>query len=639
MKEPTYNEPVSDMAMAFASQAQSFLKCDTAPALAAGSVGVDDARPWAYQAHDEALMASSKAKDAIAHGYAAQANLRAAEAMENRSSDALRLGWEVEAANCAKYGAEHRKAALEHQRKAADLSPKKGLLKSLLGAGRDLLMKSQVGGYTKKDGTVVAAYNNKVMANAHPQGFAPGANVYHPHPQKPGKLGLGQYAGTTEDGKQSVVKHGDQHYALDHEDVRAASGVPGGSKKVAVVKKAKPKAKAEAAQAEKPGAQAKPNPSPDGKATGATPQQLAGMEDALANDEESSDEEMCDFFVDELGVTPEVAKQAVSHRDAFMSNATPETGLLAKLMEKDASGKGGSPDAGDSQQGADSPSGKSAGSGESPNVSREAQQAVQAGDKAAAKFGDQQKANEINGVPKTAAEFKPGDTVTVEGKEYQVDKPVGDFVKMVGGGAFKPSQMQAYAPAGGGEGGDVPPQGDANEAGWDQLPDDQNPNHALSGMSSKDLGRMATMKPEHAKAHAHSELAARGMSAKGDWLGFEQAKAHHSGDIPSDFTAQPGVAEHMQTVKGSVLTAAAGGHLDLQKRARHALASRGHDTQGNWVGFDKAKQMHLGGGKDEKGGDQGDLFNKGGPVDRKRLLFVAAGDADALRRGIGGGAA
>jgi len=40
-----------------------------------------------------------------------------------------------------------------------------------------------------------------------------------------------------------------------------------------------------------------------------------------------------------------------------------------------------------------------------------------------------------------------------------------------------------------------------------------------------------------------------------------------------------------------VLSAAARGELDLNLLAREELASRGLDTQGAWVGFDRARQI------------------------------------------------
>jgi hypothetical protein len=48
----------------------------------------------------------------------------------------------------------------------------------------------------------------------------------------------------------------------------------------------------------------------------------------------------------------------------------------------------------------------------------------------------------------------------------------------------------------------------------------------------------------------------------------------------------------IQTALTKVLAAAARGELDLNLLAREELASRGLDTQGKWVGFERAAQIH-----------------------------------------------
>ena len=48
----------------------------------------------------------------------------------------------------------------------------------------------------------------------------------------------------------------------------------------------------------------------------------------------------------------------------------------------------------------------------------------------------------------------------------------------------------------------------------------------------------------------------------------------------------------IQTALSKVLAAAARGELDLNRLAREELAARGHDDRGNWVGFERAKQIH-----------------------------------------------
>lgn len=48
----------------------------------------------------------------------------------------------------------------------------------------------------------------------------------------------------------------------------------------------------------------------------------------------------------------------------------------------------------------------------------------------------------------------------------------------------------------------------------------------------------------------------------------------------------------IQIALTKVLAAAARGDLDLNHLAREELASRGLDKDGQWVGFDRAKQVH-----------------------------------------------
>ncbi len=52
----------------------------------------------------------------------------------------------------------------------------------------------------------------------------------------------------------------------------------------------------------------------------------------------------------------------------------------------------------------------------------------------------------------------------------------------------------------------------------------------------------------------------------------------------------------IQLAATKVLAAVANGEIDLNQLACQTLASRGLDKQGNWVGFDKAKQIHNVGG-------------------------------------------
>jgi hypothetical protein len=179
-----------------------------------------------------------------------------------------------------------------------------------------VLLKSHVGPYTKKDGTTVTGHERLVNLQAHPKGYKPGQHVFFPHPEKKGKNGLGIYMGHR-DGK-SVVHHvhgedGNQH-DVPHDDVKGARGIP---------KPADPAADA-AKNLER--AQGKPKSEvPD--------DHLELMEQSLANDESSSDEEMHEHFTSQ-GVHPDHAREAIKHRDQFLSSTAPAKGSLRRLMAK-----------------------------------------------------------------------------------------------------------------------------------------------------------------------------------------------------------------------------------------------------------------------------------------------------------------
>lgn len=144
----------------------------------------------------------------------------------------------------------------------------------------------------------------------------------------------------------------------------------------------------------------------------------------------------------------------------------------------------------------------------------------------------------------------------------------------------------------------APPQGDANEAQWDNLPDEQNPRHALAGLSSATLGAAAQGRI-NLKHHAHAELASRGQDADGRWIGFQEAAQHHakhaSVAVPGGdhAKARTEAAEAFQPLHSKILSAAAKGHLDLQAQAKRQLAARGHDVNGKWVGFEAARAHHF----------------------------------------------
>ena len=48
----------------------------------------------------------------------------------------------------------------------------------------------------------------------------------------------------------------------------------------------------------------------------------------------------------------------------------------------------------------------------------------------------------------------------------------------------------------------------------------------------------------------------------------------------------------IQIALNKVLAAAARGELDLNQLAREEMASRGLDLKGDWVGLDRARQIH-----------------------------------------------
>lgn len=138
---------------------------------------------------------------------------------------------------------------------------------------------------------------------------------------------------------------------------------------------------------------------------------------------------------------------------------------------------------------------------------------------------------------------------------------------------------------------------DANASQWDSLPDDENPKYALQGMSSKGLGAAANG-GDDLNHRAKVELASRGLNSSAKWVGFDAAANHHGVEHTKGDPDDTG--GHFQTMHSHVLAAAARGELDLNKQAKHELANRGHDHDGNWIGFKEAEKLHLGGKKTGK---------------------------------------
>lgn len=138
----------------------------------------------------------------------------------------------------------------------------------------------------------------------------------------------------------------------------------------------------------------------------------------------------------------------------------------------------------------------------------------------------------------------------------------------------------------------VPPQSDSNRDKWDDLPDDEHPREAMRRIGSKELGNIKTGKKD-AQKHAKMELAARGVDEHGKWLGFDKAEQHHG--VKTKDMKNPDddeVVGHFQTLHNKVLGAIASGHTDPKRLASEELANRGHDHEGNWIGFDKAAKLH-----------------------------------------------
>lgn len=95
-------------------------------------------------------------------------------------------------------------------------------------SGQSALLKAHVAAYTRKDGTLVSEHEDgrqaSLQAEPHPKGHKPGASVFFPHPQKPGKNAMGKYKGTR-NGK-SVIEHSTGEHEIEHDQVKPARGVP-----------------------------------------------------------------------------------------------------------------------------------------------------------------------------------------------------------------------------------------------------------------------------------------------------------------------------------------------------------------------------------------------------------------------------
>lgn len=418
----------------------------------------------------------------------------------------------------------------------------------------------------------------------------------------------------------------------------------------------KPAAGSMASEAANAGAPAPEKPT----AGDVDPDHLDLMASSLANDEDSSDDELHEHFTGQ-GVPEEHSKAAIAARGDFQTaDIAEQTGDGLRGMMKKGAAKAADMKVlndGVAQEhtekaaehekaaaAATDPGMKSAHT-RAMNLHKKAAGKASAPDskaasKAANDFSEQVKSGAAKGGPGHGA--LGGDGIPPKAAKPAAGSMASEAANAGAPAPEKPAAAAPAAPAAAGPVGEAPPHADSNIDGWDQLPDAENPKHALSGMGSGSLGRLATMKPEHAKAYAHKELANRGLDSDGGWKGFEGANAHHAANIPSDFVpedvhgADPGISGHMQTVNGKVLQAAAKGHLNLQDRARATLASRGHDVKGNWIGFDKAAEKHGFDGKTGKkvaakpgAGPQQDLF-KALPAGHRPMFFVSADRSSEL---------
>ncbi len=55
--------------------------------------------------------------------------------------------------------------------------------------------------------------------------------------------------------------------------------------------------------------------------------------------------------------------------------------------------------------------------------------------------------------------------------------------------------------------------------------------------------------------------------------------------------AKAAFLESLQTLDGDLLTILAKGEIDVQVLFRQAIAQRGFNQNGDWVGFDKAREV------------------------------------------------
>jgi hypothetical protein len=77
---------------------------------------------------------------------------------------------------------------------------------------------------------------------------------------------------------------------------------------------------------------------------------------------------------------------------------------------------------------------------------------------------------------------------------------------------------------------------------------------------------------------------------KNKYLGGARQMEKKSGYSAGPFTVDE--VGFIQIASAKVLAAVARGEIDLNQIAREELANRGLGLRGEWVGFDKARQIH-----------------------------------------------
>lgn len=188
-----------------------------------------------------------------------------------------------------------------------------------------------------------------------------------------------------------------------------------------------------------------------------------------------------------------------------------------------------------------------------------------------------------------------------------------------GGGAPGSPPGGAASPQSGPQGQQQPQQGQPPQQGAESAPQAQQGGqqppggaHALTNISSKTLGQATKGKIDLNK-RAKAELASRGQDSSGQWVGVAKAKAHH-GVSDADMHADPDdeVAGQFKNIPSEALGAAARGETNLNEHAKQVLADRGHDGDGNWVGFGDGDGDEGGGATvGDNDGDEGGEGDKG----------------------------